>query len=257
MSGWAQRVGPATRQTFDRGRVSALKEVPMDALTLNTLAPTERDLAFGRLVTVPVPALDPDLASETGLVDEENAFAATLSGRRRWTFVHGRRAVHRALASVGAPRHPVLPNHRGAPTVPTGFRASISHKDRVAVALAAPDEGFSLGVDVEEWLPARLRIGPRVLRPEEQSDIAHLPDAEAWRAMLLRFSLKEAIYKALDPFMERHISFQEVAVYPDETGNVRVDLFLKSREELHIEACWHAVDGRLISECRARRATAP
>ena len=33
--------------------------------------------------------------------------------------------------------------------------------------------------------------------------------------MLLRFSFKEAVFKALHPLLRRPISFQEVSVYPD------------------------------------------
>lgn len=33
--------------------------------------------------------------------------------------------------------------------------------------------------------------------------------------MLLRFSFKEAVFKALHPLLRRPISFQEVSVFPD------------------------------------------
>ena len=99
--------------------------------------------------------------------------------------------------------------------MPVGFSGSVSHKRRIAVALAARDEGSKIGIDVEEVPPLRIDISERVLTDGELASLRRLPDVDRWRATMVRFSLKEAIYKALDPFVQRYVGFKEVALDVD------------------------------------------
>jgi len=169
----------------------------------------EERLAHGILVGV-VP--DPT-AADAALWPEERAFAATLGPARRPTWIAARLALHRALELLGAPGAPILPDPRGAPSLPAGWVGSLSHKPSIAVALAAPDEGWRVGVDVETLAPARPRIASKILRPAEEAAIAAL--ADPWPAILRCFSVKEAIYKALDPFVRRYVAFVEVELAAD------------------------------------------
>ena len=103
------------------------------------------------------------VAKEARAVIEEAYDGETLEPRRAISFVGGRLALRAALTRLGAPTYESLPNPRGAPIVPSGYRASISHKDEVAVAYACPDIGYTVGVDVEvaELLGAAPRACPR------------------------------------------------------------------------------------------------
>jgi phosphopantetheine--protein transferase-like protein len=182
------------------------------------------DVAHGHLVGVAIPgAITPEL--EAALHPDERALAATLSPVRRLTFTAGRVALRVALGDLGLPTGPVLVGEAGAPLVPAGARASISHKTTLAVALAAPDDpvqGWRLGVDVEEDRPRRFDIARRVLTPEERAAVAGMPAAEREREVLVRFALKEAFYKAANALLHRSIGFQEVAVQPrDPQGGTR------------------------------------
>lgn len=173
-----------------------------------------RATPFGHLVGVALPHGD-DAAALTALVAElppqDGAHALSLAPARRATWAGGRVALHAALAEVGASASSIGATARGAPTLPAGFAGSISHKTTVAVALAARAAGgTTLGVDVELDRPRRIDLSDRVLTDEERRALGALPPEARPREILFSFAAKEAIYKALDPWVGRYVSFQEV-----------------------------------------------
>lgn len=137
------------------------------------------------------------------LAPEDAIRARELKAARRQSFVAGRVALGRALAEVGAPATPIGANDRGAPVLPTGFAGSISHKGAVAVALAAPRSGEHLGVDVEVVRSLREGMAGHILTARERGSIAP-------SLTIAAFSIKEAIYKAIDPLVRRYVGFHEV-----------------------------------------------
>jgi enterobactin synthetase component D len=157
-------------------------------------------LAHGACVVVEIDDLDAALAA---LPPAEQQRAAEVGPWRRREFVAGRTALHLALGVGDA----VLSDDRGAPALPPGWVGSISHKGARGAALVAPVGAGHIGVDLELAAPPRSDIARRILNEREQ---AALPDRG--RAVTLRFAIKEAIYKALDPWVQRFVSFQEVAV---------------------------------------------
>lgn len=166
------------------------------------------DRAF--LAQVPIAALDSDDLGGWGELDDaEAAHAAGCKPRRMREFVAGRAALRRALVAAGwSGRFALLVKDGGGPLLPAGWTGSITHKDGVAVAVAAPLGGGTLGVDCEVLGDReRLGIADKVLRPAE----LHRWRAEggSWRGLLERFSTKEAIYKALHPHVPRYIAFEE------------------------------------------------
>jgi 4'-phosphopantetheinyl transferase EntD len=106
---------------------------------------------------------------------------------------------------------------RGAPALPPGASGSIAHKRTLAVALAAPAvPDVTLGVDVEVQRALRVDISERVLTLAERRRVDVLAAPARAAAVLRAFAAKEAIYKALDPWLCRHVAFAEVEV--DERG---------------------------------------
>jgi len=175
----------------------------------------------------------PDEGDVARLTDDERARMAKMGKHRLATWVAGRIALSEALTAAGAPRISLLPDDRGAPTVPAGWVASLSHKKHIAVAIAAPDaEAWKIGVDVEELDVDRSRIAKRILTPDELVRIDGLPDGERWPAVLAHFSVKEAIYKAVDPFVRRYVAFSEaeLAVVPGLAGGVPARLLVREGE---------------------------
>ncbi|MEZ4241894.1 MAG: 4'-phosphopantetheinyl transferase superfamily protein, partial [Myxococcota bacterium] len=89
----------------------------------------------------------------------------------------------------------------------------------------------------------------------ELEAIADLDDGRRWIALLVRFSIKESIYKALDPYVSRYVGFHEAQVDPDLQGAARVELFLTQGEgPFTVEARYEWLHGRLVTSARIRPA---
>ncbi len=192
--------------------------------------------------------------------EAERLLAEALALPRRLAFVGGRVALREAIAHINPERrdHAVLKTARGAPHMPDGVLGSVSHKRQLAVALAAPvtSDVTTLGVDVEE-IPgvaelARPDLARKILTPQEQHLLSELAidDAVAYReAVRLRFALKEAVYKAIDPHVHRYVRFQEVEVFPDASGETEVRLTLPefAHRPITVRAWWMRLDAHLVA----------
>jgi phosphopantetheine--protein transferase-like protein len=216
----------------------------MDAVTPGAVL-AELDLAVRASPRAP--------ASDGLLHPDEVALAAAMPDARAVIFLSGRAALRAAMRAVApdAARSPVLRTHRGAPALPIGVAASISHKQTRAVALAVASTGVQVGVDLEELptvpaAPGRDLAG-RILTADELDALDGLDPLERQRAVLLRFSLKEAVYKAIDPHVGRYVRFTEVALRVHDDGTAAVRLLLPEPQvaPLRVRAAWR-IDQRLI-----------
>lgn len=198
--------------------------------------------AFGRIAVV-------SLDEPGALHADEVAHAETLSPYRAREWLGGRTALRQLVAT----ELPILSNERGAPILPPGFVGSVSHKGGLAAALLADDDGWRVGLDLEVAAPPRADIAPRILTARE---LAALPDRG--RAVTLRFAIKEAIYKAVDPFVQRYVAFKEVELDFDPAalplgGAAREPVRVTSALGFEIEASWLEHDGHWLAVARARR----
>lgn len=188
------------------------------------------------------------------LHESEREHARTLGGYRQVHFVGGRLALLAARRQVGAPAGPILPDERGTPVCADGWTVSISHKKPLAIGMIARDVLGTLGVDLEEIAPERPNIVERVLRPAEMEAIADLEGTRRWNAILLRFSTKEAIYKALDPHVRRYVGFKEAEVIPELSGRSQVTLHLEQGEgPFSVDARYAWLHGYLVTSVRIRQ----
>ncbi len=212
-------------------------------------------LAGAVLAFVPVPVDD-----VSALHVDERRLADSMEPFRRATFMAGRVAMRHALRSVAVDRAPeaLLQTSRGAPAMPPGLLGSVSHKRTRALAIAMPGAGSHVGVDLEQVASAddarRPSIAPRILTGKEQDVLHGLDPLEHRNATLLRFSLKEAIYKAIDPIVQRYVRFTEVELDVHADGNADVRLLLPelSGRRLSIEAHWSVDPSWIISTAYAR-----
>jgi enterobactin synthetase component D len=161
---------------------------------------------YGVWAAVEIPQEEPDGQQ---LVSAEMAYAQTLAPLRRRTWIAGRLALRQALVKreINHPE-PILPNDRGAPQLQGPWTASISHKKELAIALVADKACGPIGIDIEIPVAVSAAFGRKILTPKEQADIASMPHPS--QQILRYFSAKEAIYKALDPYVRRYVGFQEV-----------------------------------------------
>lgn len=215
-------------------------------------------LPHGELVTVVLPQAG-DAIAWAGLSllhAEEREFAETLPPLRRVTWVGGRIALRRALAIVGVESGPIRSTARGAPILPNGVLGSISHKNQLAAAIVAPSDAGTLGLDLELAEPARPKIARLVLTPEERRVVDALPEPDRWPAIITRFSVKECIFKALDPYAQRYIGFHEASVDVHDDGSTTIALSLKYGEgPFALEGQWLRRDGWIVTTVRAHLAS--
>jgi 4'-phosphopantetheinyl transferase EntD len=211
-----------------------------------------RPCSFGTLAAVHLPsgveAVTNDVLDR--LDPQERAVAMTLRARRQIEFTGGRLAF-RALKPDAAP---LIIGERGEPLCPPGFSVSLTHKDDLALAIVGEAAEGTLGLDLEGDARERMTIANRVLRPEEQAVVAQLPDADAekWRAVLLRFAIKEAAYKAIHPHLQRFVGFQEALVVLGAEGEATLSIV--TEPGLVLEACWESLGGpRILALVRAKR----
>jgi len=185
-----------------------------------------------------------DAAALAHLPVAEQHRALELAPARRREYIAGRTALRLALASArpaAAEPPAILSDDRGAPLLPDGWVGSISHKGAFAAALVAPAGAGHIGVDLERAQPSRHDIGRRILTAREQ---AALPDRDL--AVTLRFAIKEAIYKALDPYVRRYVGFTEVEL--DLTGDA---VTVTTELPFAIEASWREHAGHWLATARA------
>jgi len=198
----------------------------------------------------PEPVPEPILAR---LLEPERRHAQSLHGYRQVQFAGGRIAVGLALAELGARRAPIASDEHGAPLFPPGLRGSISHKNDLAVALAARGE-LMLGVDLEDTDRERPGVAARVLTAAELDANLALPPERRWVDAVLRFSVKEAVYKAIHPALRRYIGFGEVEVWPGSDGADRVVPISPDVATYAFEARHAWLGSRILATVRARRA---
>ena len=196
----------------------------------------------------------------------ERKFAQTIHPSRRLSFVGGRLAMRRVLSGICADSssHAVLPNASGAPAgLPPGIVGSISHTRDMAVAVVRhADEASAVGVDIESASRlTSLAISRKILGVEER---AHFGSDEQLssvlspeRELLIYFSVKEALYKALHPLVQQHIGWHSVTVRPRVDGTCEVALPLVEQQAgvgIRASAYWSIIDGYILTTAEANAA---
>jgi phosphopantetheine--protein transferase-like protein len=167
------------------------------------------------------------------------------------------------LPSVSTRDQSILKDEHGRPQVPNGFMGSISHKQTTGVALVSTlpvpaDDGagsgseaqtrptIGIGVDIEQSFSRRKSVAKRILTPNELEDLGGLDGVTRDEEVLLRFSLKECVYKAMHPLICQFVGFQEAEIKPHNDGTATVSLNLKSGQHhrfKEVRAHWRQIEG--------------
>jgi 4'-phosphopantetheinyl transferase EntD len=123
-----------------------------------------------------------DSSHVSDLRDVERQVMQTAVPKRVREFATGRALLRELMESDEA--IPVAADR--TPLVPSGFRVSLAHDDRYAIAAVSCDEQVeSLGIDIEPSASLEPPIGRIILRPDDAQIDARLA-----------FTLKEAAFKA-------------------------------------------------------------
>ena len=223
------------------------------------------NLVHGRCVGVRIPGeVDEKILAE--LVPEERKFVSSLAPGRHPSWVAGRLALREAFRDLGIEPGPILATRRGAPALSSDLVGSISHKRTLAVGLAGRREGgASIGVDLETCPPAlssvqevnsqaRPDVRTRVLTPNELARLERVPEEHRRRTVILHFSLKEALYKAIDPLVGRHVAFHEASITPLPDGSASIALALSENDGTFAStAFWTEVEDHFLTTARVQR----
>lgn len=134
-------------------------------------------------------------------------------------FRAGRAAARLALADLGHPAAALLKRQNRTPVWPQGILGSISHSITHAAAIVAPSNSYAgLGIDIEPDGPVDDALRDRLLRPEERGSDG---------SPKLKFSIKEAGFKALYPQYGRFIEFHQAVTDVDPfNGRFTIELLL-------------------------------
>jgi len=209
---------------------------------------------FGFLVGVVMPR-SREAVSEAVLARlhrEEAQAARALGGFRQVEWVAGRLAGQEAGRHLAAPDWRLLAGPGRAPRPPRGFVASIAHKRDLAVALVAPGDSATVGVDLEDDIAAARSVAGLILLPEERTQVARLESEERDRAVLVAFAVKEAVYKALAVRVGRLLGYHEARVDGLDSSTPSVTMRLDGAERqptVEVSCAWRG--GQLIAAVRA------
>jgi len=207
-------------------------------------------------------ALPDSTLPEVGLHADEVAMARAMPAARRGTFVAGRLALRQALRVHGHDGEwPILRTARGAPSLPDQVTGSIAHKQTLAIAAIAPRSNTMqhVGIDLERRpTEADLRrpsIAPRILLPNEQQRVAALAESTLHQRELelVHFAVKEAVYKAIDPIVQRYVGFLEVELDLElatvDSGSAKTRLHMPefATTPVALQATWRCADTWIIA----------
>ena len=131
--------------------------------------------------------------------------------KRQAEFLAGRYCAHRASEALGCRLNdlPIGPDR--APVWPESMVGSITHTDGLAACLVGPKHRYrGLGLDMEGVIPESSidALHSLIVVDEERAVLDSLGDER--QALTLLFSAKEAIYKAIQPTVQRYVDFKEV-----------------------------------------------
>eukprot|EP00978_Attheya_sp_CCMP212_P034199 scaffold142250_cov48-Attheya_sp.AAC.2 len=158
------------------------------------------------------------------------------------------------LPVVNREEHYILRDQYGRPGLPQGYLGSISHKKNTGVALVACDDERlistdhsndtpikGIGVDIEQTFSKNKNIGKRILTERELEELGNIEGVTRDEEVLLRFSLKESLYKAMHPLICQYVGFQEAEMTPRSDGSVDVAINLIGGQHKmfgHVSAHW-------------------
>ncbi|MFJ3503373.1 4'-phosphopantetheinyl transferase [Streptomyces sp. NPDC090135] len=149
------------------------------------------------------------------LFPSERQVVAAAGVARRQEFTTVRACARAALARLGVPPAPILPDAAGAPRWPAGVVGSMTHcAGYRAAAVARAHDVVTVGIDAEPDAPIPTGgVRARVTAAEERAHIAELGARRpgvSWDRLV--FSAKESVYKAWYPLTGRRLDFDQVLV---------------------------------------------
>ena len=157
--------------------------------------------------------------------------------KRQTEFLAGRLCARAALQQLdGREWVPDIGEDR-APIWPTDICGSITHSTGWAAAIVAHKQHWrGLGLDTENMLsPERAaRLAGEILTPWEMQQLAAGPAQHVALLVTLTFSIKEALFKALYPIVQKRFYFEDAQLLQwSLDGKARLRLLTDLSSEWH------------------------
>jgi enterobactin synthetase component D len=175
--------------------------------------------------------------------------------KRQAEFLAGRICARAALQQLeGSSVIPAIGEDR-APVWPAHICGSITHSTGRAAAIVANKQHWrGLGMDLENLLDndRAERLSAEILTPAELQRMAAGSREQLGLWVTLTFSVKESLFKALYPIVQKRFYFEHAEVLEwTELGQVRLrlltDLSSEWRHGTELEAQFGVQDGQLLS----------
>lgn len=175
--------------------------------------------------------------------------------KRQAEFLAGRVCARAALQQLeGLSFIPAIGEDR-APVWPAHITGSITHSTGRAAAIVANKAHWrGLGMDLENLLDAERaeRLAGEILTGPEMQRMAAGAGDQLAMLVTLTFSVKESLFKALYPIVQKRFYFEHAEVLEwSEGGEVRVrlltDLSSEWRNGTELDAQFTVMDGQLLS----------
>lgn len=148
--------------------------------------------------------------------------------KRQAEFLAGRLAARAALGAYGAADAELAIGPARQPVWPPGYLGSISHTDKLAVAVALPSSLLhGIGIDLEHVVnPATLdALHATVVGENERERLAQAALAHGWPMVLTAvFSAKESFFKASFAAVGRLFDFHAVRVRHFDADNGEIEM---------------------------------
>lgn len=152
------------------------------------------------------------------LYQSELELVKDVSEKRLLEFTTGRDCAHQALHKMGYEICPILKGEQREPLWPTGIVGSISHcRDLAGAAIADQSRILSVGLDIENHKQLNPDIARHVCTADEQNWISSQTPHQQNIALLLIFSIKEAVFKCIYQITQYSLQFKQCRVVPDFT----------------------------------------
>lgn len=184
--------------------------------------------------------------------------------KRQAEFLAGRLCARAALLQLDGTRAtPGIGDDR-APVWPAHICGAITHSNGRAAALVAhKDQWQGLGIDLENLLSTERaqRLAGEILTGPELQRMNAGPDADIALLVTLTFSVKESLFKALFPRVQKRFYFEHAEVLNwTPQGHVRLRLLTDLSPEWHhgreLDAQFCLFEGQLLSLVAIRAASA-
>lgn len=173
--------------------------------------------------------------------------------KRKAEYLAARYAAQRALRSFGCNEIPGTSPDR-SPIWPSEWCGSLSHADECAIAVVAPKKlGMTPGIDLELFAPQTMKETAHVFASADEKFLLANSGIDYTTALLIIFSVKESLFKALYPEVGHFFDFDAAKVCRIDILNKSITLELTQNLSPNriigsrIEGYYSISDGRVLT----------